>query len=191
MAHLLPWSAPGIRRSARPDRRMTSAQERGGLGAATSYLSLSSAPSRWSRTRQIDWADEALDRPRMRVISPGHRPEVPLEARLIVRRRSLQAIVQRSRGHLWAMVHDRQTSRQISGGRPHTPVGSGVGHDDRGGLPGGSERDDGRGPLPHRDVDVHAVRIHRHLMDHYPTVLIEYLTSHRPHVLTEWARTRR
>ena len=32
--------APGIRRSARPDRRITSAQERGGLGAGASYLSL-------------------------------------------------------------------------------------------------------------------------------------------------------
>ena len=38
-----------IRRSAGPDRRITSAQERGGLGAATPYLSLPSAPSRWSR----------------------------------------------------------------------------------------------------------------------------------------------
>ena len=50
------WSRPSgrtrvehLRRSARPDRRITSAQERGGLGAATSYLSLPSAPSRWSR----------------------------------------------------------------------------------------------------------------------------------------------
>ena len=35
--------------SARPDRRITSAQERGGLGAATSYLTLPSAPSQSSR----------------------------------------------------------------------------------------------------------------------------------------------
>jgi hypothetical protein len=28
-------------------------------------------------------------------------------------------------------------------------------------------------------------------MCHYPTVLIEYPTSHRPRVLVEWAATRR
>jgi len=31
----------------------------------------------------------------------------------------------------------------------------------------------------------------RHVADYYPTVLIEYLTSHRPRVLVEWAATRR
>ena len=41
-----------------------------------------------------------------------------------------------------------------------TPVGSGVGHDDRAGLLGGCEGDEGREPLPHRDVDRHAVRVH-------------------------------
>ena len=42
-------NAADNRRSARPDRRITSARERGGLGAVTSYLSLPSALSRWSR----------------------------------------------------------------------------------------------------------------------------------------------
>ena len=50
----------------------------------------------------------------------GHRPEVPLVARPAARRRSLQAIVQRSRGHLWAMVHDRQWAD--SGGRPQSDL---------------------------------------------------------------------
>ena len=65
-----------FRRSARPDRRITSAQERGGLGAATSYLSLPSAPSRWSRN-----APDRLGRrgaglsPNAREYRPGASPQ--------------------------------------------------------------------------------------------------------------------
>ena len=65
-----------IRRSAGPDRRITSAQERGGLGAATSYLSLPSAPSRWSRN-----APDRLGRrgaglsPNAREYRPGASPQ--------------------------------------------------------------------------------------------------------------------
>ena len=58
--------------------------------------------------------------PRLR--SPPRATEVPLVARPVARRRSLQAIVQRSRGHLWAMVHDRQWAD--SGGRPHSRAAS-------------------------------------------------------------------
>ena len=62
--------------SAHPDRRITSAQERGGLGAATSYLSLPSAPSRWSRN-----APDRLGRrgaglsPNPREYGPGESPQ--------------------------------------------------------------------------------------------------------------------
>ena len=106
-----------------------------------------------------------------------------------MRRRSLRAIVQRSRGHLRALVRDRQWAD--SGGRPHTPVGSGVGHDDSAGRLGGSEGDDGREPLPHRDVDEHSVKSTRHVANHYPTVLIEHLTSHRSHAYSSSGRARR
>ena len=76
-----PTRSEHFRRSARPDRRIMSAQERGGLGAATSrYLSLPSAPSRWTRN-----APDRLERrgaglsPNAREYRPGHRPNVPVE----------------------------------------------------------------------------------------------------------------
>jgi hypothetical protein len=73
------------RRSARPDRRIASAQERGGLGAATSYLSLPSAPSRWSRNAPDRLGRRGADCPRMRANTGlGHRPNVPLAGRVNV-----------------------------------------------------------------------------------------------------------
>jgi hypothetical protein len=65
-------------RRRRPNRRITSAQERRpGCRAVLPEPSVRTYTME-SKTRQIDWADEALDYPRMRAnTSLGHRRNMP------------------------------------------------------------------------------------------------------------------